>query len=277
LFIGEGANESRERVMSKKSAKSRMPVLFIGHGSPMNAIEDNEFTKGWRDIASEIPKPEAILCISAHWFIPSTMVTAMDHPRTIHDFWGFPGELYEQQYPANGNPDLAELIVNSLSDTSISLDDSWGLDHGTWTVLKQMYPKADIPTIQLSIDHSQEPQYHYDLGSKLGFLREQGVLIVGSGNMVHNLGMINPHMHQTAYDWVRKFEEFVMNSLRNNDDAALVRFKDLGGVASMAHPYVDHYLPLLYTKGAVGDALAYKVFNQEAFYGSVSMTCIKFE
>jgi 4,5-DOPA dioxygenase extradiol len=263
--------------MSNIHDNGKMPVLFIGHGSPMNAIEDNEFTKGWRAVASEITRPEAILCISAHWFVPSTMVTAMEHPRTIHDFWGFPNELYEQQYPASGNPDLAELIVNSLPGTSISLDDSWGLDHGTWSVLKQMYPRADIPTIQLSIDYSQGPQYHYDLGSKLGFLRGQGVLIIGSGNMVHNLGMINPHMHQTAYDWAHKFEEYVMDSLRNNDDTALVKFEDLGGVASMAHPYVDHYLPLLYAKGAAGATEEYRVFNQRVFYGSVSMTCLKFE
>jgi 4,5-DOPA dioxygenase extradiol len=265
------------RVMSKKSTKSRMPVLFIGHGSPMNAIEDNEFTKGWREIASEIPRPEAILCISAHWFIPSTMVTAMEHPRTIHDFWGFPNELYEQLYPASGDHELAELIVSSLPDWSITLDDSWGLDHGTWVVLKQMYPMADIPTIQLSIDYTQEPQYHYNLGSQLAFLRNQGVLIVGSGNMVHNLGMITPHMNQKAYDWATEFEEHVVKSLKNNDDASLINFKALGRVASMAHPYVDHYLPILYAKGAAGAPSECTFFNQQVFYGSVSMTCVKFE
>jgi 4,5-DOPA dioxygenase extradiol len=265
------------RSMSKKLIKGKSPVLFIGHGSPMNAIEDNEFTKGWQKIASEIPRPKAIICVSAHWFVPSTMVTAMEQPRTIHDFWGFPSELYEQQYPAPGDPALAETIINALPNYNITLDQSWGLDHGTWSVLKQMYPNADIPTIQLSIDHSQASEYHYKLGSKLAFLRNQGVLIIGSGNMVHNLGMINPHMHQTAYDWAVEFEEYVMKSLRNNDDEALVKFKDLGRAASMAHPYVDHYLPILYAKGAAGNVSKYKVFNQHVFYGSVSMTCVKFE
>jgi 4,5-DOPA dioxygenase extradiol len=257
--------------------KRKMPVLFIGHGSPMNALEDNEFTKGWQEIALEIPRPEAILCISAHWFIPSTMATAMKQPRTIHDFWGFPKELYEEEYPANGDSRLAQLIVNSLPTENIELDDSWGLDHGTWVVLKRMYPKADIPTIQLSINYSQPPQYHYELGSKLAFLRNQGVLIIGSGNLVHNLGMINPHMGQTAYDWATEFEDYMIRSLEDGNNKALVEFKNLGRAASMSHPYVDHYLPLLYAKGAAGDEFEYKIFNQGVFYGSVSMTCFKFE
>jgi 4,5-DOPA dioxygenase extradiol len=265
------------RSMSQRPATGRMPILFIGHGSPTNAIENNEFTRGWRAIASELPRPNAILCISAHWFVPSTMVTAMEQPRTIHDFWGFPAELYEQQYPAHGSSGLAESIANALPDLSIHLDNSWGLDHGTWVVLKQMYPQADIPTIQLSIDYTQPPEYHYELGSRLAFLRDQGVLIIGSGNLVHNLAMINPRMHQTAYEWATEFEDYVITSLENKDDKALVEFKDVGRVASMAHPYIDHYLPLMYAKGAVGDVVAYEVFNQGVFYGSVSMTCIKFE
>lgn len=255
----------------------KMPTLFIGHGSPMNAIEDNEFTKGWRNIASQIQRPKAIVCISAHWFIPSTMITAMEHPRTIHDFWGFPTELYEQQYAASGDSNLAESIVKALPNLGVELDHSWGLDHGTWVVLKQMYPGADIPVVQISIDYTQPPEFHYELGSKLAYLREQGVLIIGSGNMVHNLGMMNPHMHQTAYEWAIEFEEYIMQSLRNKNDKALADFKSLGQVASMAHPYIDHYLPLLYAKGAAGSVSAYEIFNKEVFYGSVSMTCIKFD
>jgi 4,5-DOPA dioxygenase extradiol len=254
---------------------AKMPTLFIGHGSPMNAIEDNEFTRGWREIGRTIPRPDSILCVSAHWYVPSTLVTAMKQPRTIYDFWGFPQELYQQQYPASGTPDLASTITNSLDDYSI--DQSWGLDHGTWSVLKHMYPDADIPTIQLSIDYSQPPQFHYELGSDLAFLRNQGVLIIGSGNMVHNLAMVNPGLNDSPYEWAQKFEAEIMNSLNVHDDDALVNFRNIGQIAEQAHPYVDHYLPLLYAKGAAGKECKQQVFNQRFVYGSVSMTCLKFE
>ena len=254
-----------------------MPTLFIGHGSPMNSIEDNEFTKGWITIAGEIPKPDAILCISAHWYVPSTMVTSMKQPRTIHDFYGFPQKLYEQQYTAPGSPELASTIANSLREYTVTTDSSWGLDHGTWSVLKKMYPDANIPTVQLSIDYSKPPQFHYDLGSKLDFLRNQNVLIIGSGNLVHNLSMINPQSDAPAYDWAVKFEEEIMKSLNAKDDEALVNFKDMGRVAEQAHPYVDHYLPLLYAKGAAGKDTSMQVYNQHFVYGSVSMTCFMFD
>jgi 4,5-DOPA dioxygenase extradiol len=263
--------------MSKKSREQRMPVLFIGHGSPMNAIENNDFTKEWINIAREIPRPEAILCISAHWYVPSTMVTAMKQPRTIHDFWGFPPELYELQYPAPGSFDLASTVVNSLKDYTIGLDQSWGLDHGTWSVLKKMYPDADIPTIQLSIDYSKPPQFHYDLGLKLAFLRSRGVLIIGSGNMVHNLGMLNPQLNDLPYGWAEEFERETIKSLTAGDDTALVNYRDMGRVAELAHPYIDHYLPLLYAKGAAGKEKEMHVSNQQFVYGSVSMTCLRFE
>jgi len=254
-----------------------MPTLFIGHGSPMNSIEDNEFTREWNRIASEIQKPDAILCISAHWYVPSTMVTSMKQPRTIHDFYGFPQKLYEQQYAAPGSPELALTAVDSLKEYTITTDQSWGLDHGTWSVLKKMYPEANIPTIQLSIDYSKPPQFHYDLGSKLDFLRDQSVLIIGSGNLVHNLAMINPQPHASAYEWAEKFEAEILRSLNARDDDALINFKDMGRVVEQAHPYIDHYLPLLYAKGAAGKDCKLHVYNQRVVYGSVSMTCFKFE
>lgn len=254
-----------------------MPVLFIGHGSPMNAIENNEFTKGWSKIANEIPRPDAIICISAHWYVPSTLVTAMKQPRTIHDFWGFPQELYEQQYPAPGSPELASIVVNSLKDYVIRLDQSWGLDHGTWSVLKKMYPAHDIPTIQLSIDYSKPPQLHYELGSQLKFLRERNVLIIGSGNLDHNLAMVNSQPHASAYEWALTFEKEILRSLSIGDDDALINFRNMGRVAEQAHPYPDHYLPLLYAKGAAGNDDKLQVYNRHIVYGSVSMTCLKFD
>ncbi len=254
----------------------RMPTLFIGHGSPVNAIEDNEFTQGWRDIAGKIPMPDAILCVSAHWYVPSTMVGVMEQPRTIHDFGGFPREMYKLQYPAPGAPDLAAKISESLKEYSIGSDKSWGLDHGTWSVLKQMYPQADIPTIQLSIDYSKHPQFHYDLGDKLHFLREQGVLIIGSGNLVHNLGAVNWSEQNSVYGWAKEFEDKILEALYANDDSVLTNLEKMNHLAKQAHPYLDHYLPLLYARGAANGNSELNVFNQKIIMGSVSMTCFKF-
>lgn len=255
---------------------NRLPVLFIGHGSPMNTIEDNEFTKGWRKIAKTIQKPEAILCISAHWYTTSTMVTAMEKPRTIHDFYGFPPALYEQQYPAPGAPELALLITESSKTYSLSLNESWGLDHGTWSVLKQMYPKADIPVVQLSIDSTKPPEFHLDLGRTLSYLREQGVLIIGSGNLVHNLGAVNWQNEDSVYDWATEFERKILKSLIANDDTGFVNFKNIKDLAVKAHPSLDHYLPLLYARGAAGIDEEFHVFNQKTVLGSISMTSIQF-
>ena len=254
----------------------KMPSIFIGHGSPINAIEDNEFSKGWRELASKIPRPKAILCISAHWFIPSSRITAMEHPKTIHDFWGFPQKLYETQYPAPGNPELAKMISQSLLDVKTQLDYSWGLDHGTWLVLNQMYPHADIPVVQLSIDNSKPPQFHYELGKKLAFLREQGILIIGSGNIVHNLGAMDPNPLSQPYKWAEDFESSILVSVLANNDVSLINFRELGTIAKEAHPFIDHYLPLLYAKGAGGGNCTTDVFNQKIVYGSVSMTSFIF-
>ncbi len=187
-----------------------MPVLFIGHGSPMNAIEENEFVEGWRNIGRSLPRPEAILCISAHWETKGTFVTAMDKPKTIHDFGGFPPELYKVQYPASGKPELAHETKSMITGTAVVLDDSWGLDHGCWSPVKHLYPNADIPVVQMSLDYSRSPQYHYDLAAELSPLREKGVLIIGSGNMVHNLGMVDWRRINEAgfgYDWAVEANE----------------------------------------------------------------------
>ncbi len=255
---------------------AQMPTLFVGHGSPMNTIEENEFTKGWQDIAHRIPRPHAILCISAHWYTSTSMVGAMIQPRTIHDFYGFPPELYQQQYPAPGAPELAKTILKSIRGFNITLDESWGFDHGTWSVLKQMYPAADIPTLQLSIDYTKQPQFHFELGQKLDFLRNQGVLIIGSGNVVHNLAAVNWHNQDFVYDWAQEFEEKIFDALHSDNLAALINFENMKDIVKKAHPSLDHYLPLLYSKGAASNSQEIEVFNRKIIMGSISMACYKF-
>jgi len=255
---------------------AQMPTLFVGHGSPMNTIEENEFTKGWQDIAHRIPRPHAILCISAHWYTSTSMVGAMIQPRTIHDFYGFPPELYQQQYPAPGAPELAKTISKSIRGFNITLDESWGFDHGTWSVLKQMYPAADIPTLQLSIDYTKQPQFHFELGQKLDFLRNQGVLIIGSGNVVHNLAAVNWHNQDFVYDWAQEFEEKIFDALHSDNLAALINFENMKDIVKKAHPSLDHYLPLLYSKGAASNSQEIEVFNRKIIMGSISMACYKF-
>jgi len=254
----------------------RMPVLFVGHGSPMNAIEDNEFTRGWERIAISLPRPEAILCVSAHWFVPRTSVTANPQPRTIHDFYGFPQKLYQQQYPAPGDLELVEKISKTLGNYSVGLDTEWGLDHGTWSVLRKMYPEADIPTIQLSINYFKPPRYHFELGHRLEFLRDHGILIIGSGNLVHNLGAVNWNSQEFAYDWAQQFEEKITDSILNNKESTFVDFVNLQNLGKKAHPTLDHYLPLLYSIGAGGLVNEPEVFNKKFVYGSISMTSFKF-
>lgn len=264
----------------------RMPVLFLGHGSPMNAIEDNAFRRSWQALGTEFgskwAQPQLILCISAHWLTRGGWwLTGMDKPKTIHDFGGFPQELFAQQYPAPGAPRVAEEIGQAVrqpvTGTPLGLDKSeWGLDHGTWSVLKPMFPKAEIPVVQLSMDYSRSPAEHYMLGQQLQDLRERGVLIVGSGNIVHNLRAIRFDAKPgQAYDWAIEFDKVVGDQIRKNDLGALSQFQRLGQVAVQAHPTYDHYLPLLYAAGAVDAARdTPKFFNEEFQAASISMRSV---
>jgi 4,5-DOPA dioxygenase extradiol len=256
-----------------RSQPKEMPVLFVGHGNPMNAIEDNEFSRAWKQMAQEIPTPKAILCVSAHWLTEGTGVTAMSHPRTIHDFGGFPPELFAQEYPAPGAPELARRTKEMVTSTEIVLDEEWGLDHGAWTVLKHMFPAATIPTCQLSIDYYKPPETHYALGAELRGLRSEGVLILGSGNIVHNLGMIA--FEDRAYDWATWFDSTIERLLRARDDEAIVNYSRLGRSARLAVPTPDHYYPLLYALGATGREEPIAFYAERVTLGSISMRALR--
>ena len=221
---------------------STMPVLFIGHGSPMNAIEDSEFSRAWAEAARSLPEPQAILCVSAHWETDGTHVTAMEQPKTIHDFYGFPPALFEKNYPAPGSPGLARMTQEMLHESGVELDVDWGLDHGAWAVLCRMFPKADIPVIQLSLDQRKEPAFHYELGRELRGLRKKGVLIIGSGNMVHNLREMA--WEDTAYDWTLEFDARMKDLILSGDHKAIIHYSKLGRSARLAVPTPEHYLPL---------------------------------
>ncbi|RNI23702.1 4,5-DOPA-extradiol-dioxygenase [Rufibacter latericius] len=253
-----------------------MPVLFIGHGSPMNGIEDNEFSQRWKKMAQEIPVPKAVLVVSAHWFTKGTKITAMDFPQTIHDFGGFPKELFAVQYPSPGDAALAKETASLITTTQVELDHDWGLDHGTWTIIRHMYPEANIPVLQLSIDYTKGPQYHYDLAKELTALRKKGVLIVGSGNMVHNLRMMNWSMiNGGGYDWTHTMNEKFKDLILNRDHQPLIHYQTLGKEALMAIPTVEHYLPLLYTLGLQGKDEETSFFNDKMVGGSLTMTSVK--
>ncbi len=253
----------------------RMPVLFLGHGSPMNAIELNEFSKGWRNIGETLPVPKAVLCISAHWETRGTYVTAMERPRTIHDFGGFPQVLYDVQYPAPGSPDLAESVRDQITDVQIGLDESWGLDHGAWSVIKHLFPEAEIPVIQLSLDYSQSPQYHYQLAGELASLRDKGVLIVGSGNIVHNLRTIDWNNPEGGYDWATETDVKVRKLIVDRDHQSLIDYKKGGRAFEQSIPTPEHFLPLLYTLGLQGKNEEAMLFNTKTIMGSISMTSVK--
>lgn len=254
-----------------------MPVLFLGHGSPMNAIEENEFVQGFRNISKEIPKPNAILCISAHWETRGTYVTAMEKPPTIHDFGGFPKELFEVQYPAPGSPELAKQTRSLIKKTEVGLDEKWGLDHGAWTVIKHLYPKADIPVIQMSLDHYQTPQYHYELAGELKSLRDKGVLIVGSGNMVHNLGMVDWRRLNDlyGYDWAIEASEKMKKFIKEGDHDSLIHYSKQGKPFQLSIPSPEHYLPLLYIMALKEKDEVTSLFNDKAVAGSLTMTSVK--
>jgi 4,5-DOPA dioxygenase extradiol len=274
-----------------------MPTLFIGHGSPMNGIEDNDFSRRWAEMGRRIPKPSAVLCISAHWFTRGTRLTAMEAPRTIHDFYGFPPALYDVRYPAPGSPALAAETAGLLAAetagspaagaagspaagpsrplAAATLDHDWGLDHGTWTVVRHMYPEADIPMVQLSIDHTQGPARHLELGRELAALRRKGVLIIGSGNMVHNLGMMNWDMPEGAYDWAAIAQERFRDLIEKGDADALAHYDRLGPEVRLAIPTPEHYLPLLYVMGLRLPQDNLEIFNDRTVVGSVSMTSLQ--
>ncbi|WP_295233173.1 4,5-DOPA dioxygenase extradiol [uncultured Chryseobacterium sp.] len=256
----------------------RMPVLFLGNGSPMNAIEENQFVQGFRKAASEIPKPNAILCISAHWYTAGTKVTAMDLPQTIHDFGGFPQALFDVQYPAPGNPGLAKETADLLAPVMVEEDHQWGLDHGAWSVIRHMYPDADIPVIQMSIDYTKPPQYHFDLAKRLEKLREKGVLIIGSGNIIHNLRLIdwrNINTVGAGWDWAIEAREKTNQWLLEGNFNAIVNYHQQGTSLQYAVPSPDHYLPLLYSLGLKQPSEDLSLFNDELIGGSLSMTSVK--
>jgi 4,5-DOPA dioxygenase extradiol len=250
-----------------------MPVFFIGHGSPMNAIEENEFSRAWRQAGQQVERPKAIVCISAHWETRGTQVTAMPNPRTIHDFGGFPRTLFEMQYPAPGAPDLAEQICKLITLTEARPDLTWGLDHGTWSVLSQMFPKADIPVIQISLDRSQEAPFHYELGRQLADLRRQGVLIVGSGNIVHNLRLMV--WQDMAYDWAADFDEQVRRWIVDGDHEPLIHYEKQGQAAALSINTAEHYLPLLYILGLKEEGEGVSFFADKLWGGSLSMRSVR--
>lgn len=253
-----------------------MPVLFMGHGSPMNGIETNEFTREWARIAREIPTPSAVLVVSAHWLSRGTRITAMDFPPTIHDFGGFPPELSAVQYPAPGSPDLARETAKIIRSVHVEEDHDWGLDHGAWTVVRQMYPDAKIPVLQLSIDYTKPAQYHYELARELMALRRKGVLIMGSGNMVHNLRMVAWEMiNGGGYDWALEINDQFKHLIQTGNHQALVRYDQLGRAAQLAIPTPEHYLPLLYTLGLQQSGEEISLFNDKAVGGSLTMTSVK--
>jgi 4,5-DOPA dioxygenase extradiol len=252
-----------------------MPTIFFGHGNPMYAISENAYTDAWRRIGERTPKPRAILAISAHWFVPRTAVTISTAPRTIHDFGGFPPELYQVHYPAPGDPELARRVQQILAPMPAALDESWGLDHGTWSVFRHVYPLADVPIVQLSIDESQPPAFHFEVGRKLAALRHEGVLVVGSGNLVHNLEAYAWGKRvQEPYDWALRFEAVVKSLLLAGDDEGLVAYEKLGRDALLSVPTPDHYLPLLYVIATrqQGDVITFPVEGIDG--GSISMLTV---
>lgn len=256
----------------------KMPVLFLGHGSPMNAIEENQFVQGFRNIAKEIPTPRAILCVSAHWFTNGTMVTAMEMPKTIHDFYGFPKELFAVEYPAPGSPELAKATIDLLGSDIVHGDHNWGLDHGAWSVIRHMYPEADIPVIQLSIDYTKSPEYHFELAQKLNKLRERGILIIGSGNIVHNLRMIDWKNIDTVgagWDWAIEAREKTNNWILDGNFQNLLDYQKQGLAIQTAVPSPDHFLPLIYSLGLKNKSEDLRLFNDELIGGSLSMTSVR--
>lgn len=264
------------KAVNETAKSDKMPVLFVGHGNPMNAITDNIYRKGWEEMGTKLPPPKAILCISAHWLTRGTAVAITSKPETIHDFGGFPDELFQVQYPAPGAVDYAKMTVASVRSTRIHEDSEWGLDHGAWSVLKNMYPKADVPVFQMSIDYAKPARYHFSLAKELSFLRTKGVMIIASGNVVHNLRMMRFGENLKPYDWAIEFDALVKKSIEENNPEPLIDYQKLGAVASLAHPTNDHYLPLMYSLGLRDKIDNFQFFNDTFDLGSMSMRSVVF-
>lgn len=257
------------------NSMKKMPALFVGHGSPMNAIEDNDYTRGWEKIAREIPKPEAILSISAHWYTNGTRITDAAHPKMVYDMYGFPDALYKVVYDAKGAPELAHLTKN-LIKKDVKIDNTWGCDHGTWSVLSKMYPNADIPTFQLSVDADADAETHFKIGREISTLRDQGVLIFGSGNIVHNLSRINWNM-KGGYPWAVDFDGYIKDKILNTQYDAVINYEMAGESSKSAFYTPDHFYPLLYVLGASKEDDQVSIFNESCAMGSMSMTSYLFE
>lgn len=267
-----------DKIASSFSTTEKMPVLFLGHGSPMNAIEENQFVNGFRSLAKNLPKPNAILCVSAHWFTKGSKVTAMEMPKTIHDFGGFPKELFEVQYPAQGSPELATITQELLLPTAIELDHHWGLDHGAWSVIKHLYPEANIPVIQLSIDYSKPAEYHFQLAQQLSRLREKGILIIGSGNIIHNLRLVdfyNFEKDDYGYDWAVEARATINSLLLDGNFQPLLEYEKQSRAFQLAIPTPEHFLPLIYTLGLKDKSEEIQLFNDKLVAGSLSMTSVR--
>ncbi len=251
----------------------KMPVLFVGHGNPMNVMEDNEFSRAWDAAGKALPRPKAVICISAHWVTRGTMITAMDKPRTIYDFYGFPPEMYEIRYDAPGAPDLAEQVRRIIKNTEVKPDLNWGLDHGTWTVLKRMFPQADVPVIQMSLDANIEAQKHYEISRQLKELREEGVLIIGSGNIVHNLRMAR--FDDSAFNWAVEFDQRIANWISQNDHEPIIHYEKGDQAAALAINTAEHYVPLLYTLALKDENEPVSFFADKVTGGSLSMRSVR--
>lgn len=262
-----------------KEREKSMPTLFVGHGSPMNGIQDNEFSRGWVDMVKGMDLPSAVLVISAHWLTRGTLVTAMENPKTIHDFGGFPEELFQVQYPAPGSPELAKEIKQEVESIQVHLDHEWGLDHGTWSVVRHMFPEAKIPVLQLSIDYFKPADYHYKLAQELAKLRKKGVLIIGSGNMIHNLRMLDwQNIDQNVgYDWANELNDTFIKIIEQKDHTKLFDIQNLGEAGKLAIPTPDHYYPLMYTLGLQNNKDEVEIFNNHLVGGSISMTSLRIE
>jgi 4,5-DOPA dioxygenase extradiol len=261
----------RQAMADFETRDRKMPALFVGHGSPMNAVEDNRWSRGWAELGRKLERPDAIVCVSAHWQTRGVMVTAMERPRTIHDFYGFPDELQRMLYPAPGSPALARRTKDEIKKAPVTLDQAWGLDHGTWSVLSRVFPQADIPVIQLSLDGTRDAAWHYELAGELKALRRHGVLIIGSGNIVHNLRRISREHLQTGFDWAVEFDAKVTALIDKGDHQALIDYPRLGLSAQLSVPTNEHYLPLLYALAVKDEGESITYFNDAPTMGSISM------